>query len=157
MGETPARLAINAHAVPQIEVRVFASGAYAPWPRYGGGGDYATAAFAEARRLMEESRAESTRRRYAKDWAMYVGWVARAYPERVALPALPALIGLYIGVLRTQGLAKQTILGRLAAIAYAHELVGEPSPLKTGDLYRQIRGLRRQVDKPRQAREALVR
>jgi site-specific recombinase XerD len=137
-------------------VPVHARGAYVPWPRYGGG-DAESAAFAEARRLMEESRAASTRRRYEKDWAMYVGWVAQAYPEHATLPALPALIGLYIGVLRTHGLAKQTILGRLAAIAYAHELAGEPSPLKTGDLYRQIRGLRRQVEKPRQQREALVR
>ncbi len=135
----------------------FAQGAYAPWPQYGGGGDAQSAAFAEARRLMEESRAESTRRRYCKDWAMYVGWVAGTYPEYPALPAHPALIGLYIGTLRTHGLAKQTILGRLAAIAYAHELAAEPSPLKTGDLYRQIRGLRRQVEKPRQKREALVR
>jgi site-specific recombinase XerD len=144
--------ALSAAAPP-----VHARGAYAPWPQFGGGGDVESIAFAEARRLMEESRAQSTRRRYEKDWAMYVRWVARTYPAQPSLPARPALIGLYIGVLRTQGLAKQTILGRLAAIAYAHELTGEPSPLKTGDLYRQIRGLRRQVEKPRQAREAIVR
>lgn len=143
--------ALSANAIP-----LHAQGAYVPWPRYGGG-DMESAAFAEARRLMEESRAESTRRRYGKDWAMYVHWVAQAYPEHTCLPAHPALIGLYIGVLRTHGLAKQTILGRMAAIAYAHELAAEPSPLKTGDLYRQIRGLRRQVEKPRQKREALVR
>ncbi len=136
---------------------VYARGAYAPWPRYGGGGDAQSAAFAEARRLMEESRAQSTRDRYARDWALYVRWVAQTYPAHPALAARPALIGLYIGVLRNAGLAKQTILGRLAAIAYAHELASEPSPLETGDLYRQIRGLRRQVEKPRQAREALVR
>ncbi len=136
---------------------VYARGAYTPWPRYGGGGDAQSAAFAEARRLMEESRAESTRRRYCKDWAMFVRWVAGSYAAHATVPAHPALIGLYIGFLRTRGLAKQTILGRLAAIAYAHELAAEPSPLKTGDLYRQIRGLRRQIEKPRQAREALVR
>jgi len=132
-------------------------GAYSPWPRYGGGGDLQTAAFAEARRLMEESRASSTRIGYQRDWRLFVTWMTETFPEREAFPSHPASVGLYIGYLRTKGLAKQTIIGRLAAIAYAHELGGIPSPLKHPEIYREIRGLRRQIERPKTERLALVR
>lgn len=135
-----------------------AAGAYSSWPRFGAVTlDGTSAAVAEARRLIQSDRAESTLRRYAADWRLFVSWVADQHGQYDVLPTPPALVGLYIGYLRTRRLAKQTILGRLAAIQYAHELCALPSPLKDGLLRREIRGLRRQQDKPRQAREALVR
>ncbi len=97
-------------------------GAFSSWPRYGGGGDGHDAAVAEARRLIEADRAQSTLRHYARDWAQFVGWVGERHGEYPAIPAPAPLVGLYIGQLRLRRLAKSTILGRLAAIQYAHEL-----------------------------------
>src|SRR6202022_906034 len=133
------------------------AGASSSWPRYSAGGDETSAAIAEARRLIQADRAESTLRRYAADWRMFVHWVAERQSAYLALPAPPPVVGLYVGPLRSKRLSKQTILGRLAAIQYAHELAGLVSPLKDPLLRREIRGLRRQHDEPRQAREALVR
>jgi len=133
------------------------AGAFSSWPRYGAGGDSYDYAVAEARRLMEADRAQSTLRHYARDWAQFAGWVAEHHAQYPALPAPAPLVGLYIGHLRVRRLAKSTILGRLAAIQYAHELAGLASPLKDAMLRREIRGLRRQHDAARQKREALMR
>ena len=138
--------------------RISPSGAVSSWPRYAPGtGDETDAAVAEARRLIEAERAPRTLAQYAADWRLFVAWMTERYQNYDCLPAPPAVIGLYIGHLRTRRLAKQTILVRLAAIQYAHELAGLTSPLKDALLRREIRGLRRQQERPRQAREALLR
>ena len=138
--------------------RLSQTGALSSWPRFAEGpGNETDASVAEARRLIEAERAPSTLLRYAGDWRMFVAWMGERYANYDCLPAPAAVIGLYIGFLRTRRLAKQTILGRLAAIQYAHELAGLASPLKDALLRREIRGLRRQQERPRQAREALLR
>lgn len=140
-----------------MDLALQVTGAFSPWPKYGGGGSQITLAYSEARRLMEESRSFNTRQHYARDWRLFVTWMAEQFPDKEAFPSHPASVGLYIGYLRTCGLAKQTIICRLAAIAYAHELGSSPSPLKHPEIYREIRGLRRQFERPKQERKALVR
>lgn len=73
------------------------------------------------------------------------------------MPAHPAAVGIYVGVLRERGFTKQTILGRTAAIAYVHDMVGATSPLLDPTIRRQLRGLRRQADGDRQERGAIER
>jgi integrase len=119
-------------------------GAVSAWPR-DGGDDALGQALAHARRLMANDRAESTRDKYVRSWASFVRWVAETMPAQYSLPAHPAVVGLYVGALRSQGRAKKTILVHLAAIAYAHELVGAAAPWsRSVDLKREIRGVRRE-------------
>ena len=98
-----------------------------------------------ARRLVDADRAVSTIEKYTRDWALFVHWLGQARPNLDPVPAHPAAVGIYIGVLRERGLTKQTILGRAAAIAYVHDMIGAPSPLLDPTIRRQLRGLRRQT------------
>lgn len=107
---------------------------------------------------MENDRAPATRDKYARMWAQFVRFVAAHEPDVDALPAHPALVGLYIGALRDREQTKGSILVALAAIKYAHELVGAPAPwLRSVDVQREIKGLRRAKDEDRQGREAIER
>jgi integrase len=110
-----------------------------------------------ARRLIAEDRSPGTIDKYMRDWALFVHWLGAAMPERDPCPAHSAVVGLYIGVLVDRKLTKQTILGRIAAIAYVHDVAGASSPLLEPTLRRQIRGLRRTNDGDRQARPAIER
>ena len=133
-----------------------AAGPYSLLPTAGADDELARGV-AWARRLMVEDRAASTRDKYARDWALFVHWMGDALPQHDPCPAHPAAVGTYVGVLRDRGLTKQTILGRIAAIIYVHELCGHPSPMVHAELKRELRGLRRQRDTDRQDRRALER
>jgi hypothetical protein len=110
-----------------------------------------------ARRLMQNNRAASTREKYTRDWALFVRWLGAAKSQLDPCPAVPASVGPYIGVLRGRGLTKGTILARVAAINYVHELAGAPSPVDHAELKRDLKGLRREVDEDRQERPAIER
>lgn len=134
-------------------------GAVSAWPQQGGT-DALERAMAQARRLGGNDRSTGSRDKYARCWAQFVHWVGsderlRAHDE---VPAMPAVVGLYIGSLRERKLTKATILVHLAAIGYAHEMVGFPPPWEqSAQLKSQIRGLRREDDGDRQARAAIER
>jgi site-specific recombinase XerD len=112
-----------------------------------------------ARRLVDADRAPSTVEKYMRDWAQFVSWLGRVFPQQDPCPAHPASVGLYIGALRASNKSKWTILGRIAAIAYVHKVARYPSPMDHDDLEREIRGLRRESagDDDRQARPAIER
>lgn len=75
----------------------------------------------QARGYVEASRAPSTRRAYAGDWARFTAWcLERAIP---ALPAPPALVAVYLSGLAAGGLAPPSVARTLAAIAYQHRQV----------------------------------
>jgi len=132
-------------------------GAVSAWPR-DGGDDPRARAIAQARRLMANDRAESSRDKYARCWAAFVRFVAEREPNHVALPAHPALVGLYAGAMTDRGCSKKTILVHLAAITYAHDLTGSPAPsTRSADLKRQIRGIRREDESDRPQRAAIER
>ena len=114
-------------------------------------------AIAEARRLQQEERAPATLFSYENCWKSFTRWVSKHHPDEDALPAAPGLIGVYIGSLRVNKLHKRTVLGRLYAIQYAHELAGIPSPLDDPQVKRIMRGLQRQPDATRRERRAITR
>jgi len=129
--------------------------ALSAWPRGGAGVD---ADITEARRLIANDRAASTIDKYVRSWALFVAWVGENVPGIDAFPAHPALVGRYIGAMRLRGQTRSWILGKLAAIAYAHDLLGFPKPWFTHpELQREIKGLRRDGDRDRQEREGLDR
>lgn len=113
---------------------------------------------AEARRLRTAALAERTRIEYAKNWASFVAWAAALDEARGAavLPAHPALVGLYIAHLHRAGISTKTVMVRMAAIAYAHKLVGADSPTRSPEIVAQLAGLRRQPQGEVQARNALT-
>jgi integrase len=138
-------------------------GAVSAWPR-DGGDDQLSQAAAYARQLIADDRAQSSRDKYAGCWAQFVRWLAEdpRTAIKAELPAEPAIVGLYIGSLRARKLSKSSILVHVAAIGYAHELVGLQSPWLTAhpsaaELKREIRGLRRQDDGDSKMRLAIER
>jgi hypothetical protein len=134
-------------------------GVLSAWPN-DGGDDPLERATAQARRLGANDRSSGSRDKYARCWAQFVHWIGaderlRSYDE---VPAMPAVVGLYVGSLRDRKLTKATILVHLAAIGYAHEMLGFPPPWEqSAQLKSQIRGLRREEDGDRQERAAIER
>ena len=121
-------------------------GAVSSWPREGGD-DLLQQATAHARRLMQNDRAPASHDKYARCWGQFVRWLHS--DERLSnfeeAPAKPFIIGMYIGALRARGLSKNSVLVHLAAIAYAHEMLGFERPwLKSHEVKREIDGLRRE-------------
>ncbi len=86
-----------------------------------------------------------------------VGWeTTSGYVKSQRVPAHPTIVALYVGSLRDRKLTKATILVHLAAIAYAHELLGFAAPWHSSpELKSEMRGLRRADDDDRQSREAI--
>ena len=109
---------------------------------------------------MQNDRAAASHHKYAGCWGQFVRWLAS--DERLSTfeeaPAKPFIIGMYIGALRARGLSKNSILVHLAAIGYAHEMLGFERPwLKAPEVKREIDGLRREKDEDRQARNGIER
>ncbi|CAH2606109.1 Site-specific integrase (plasmid) [Rhodovastum atsumiense] len=124
-------------------------------PVTGGGGSHAgevvglDANAAAARDYAHASRAASTRRLYATDWARFQDWcAARGVPP---LPAAPELVALFIAAEADTGIAPPTITRRLAAIAWAHQLAGQVAPQRApgGEVIREVMsGIRRSRGAP---------
>jgi integrase len=134
-------------------------GALSSWPREGGD-DLLQQATAHARRLIQNDRAPASHDKYARCWGQFVRWLGS--DERLSsfeeAPAKPFIIGMYIGALRARGLSKNSVLVHLAAIAYAHEMLGFERPwLKSHEVKREIDGLRREKDEDRQKRNGIER
>jgi integrase len=130
-------------------------GALSVWAREGVGVD---CDIAEARRLIANDRAPSTVEKYARSWSLFVAWVSANVPDADAVPAHPAVVGRYIAAMRRSGQTRAWILGKLAAIAYAHELLGLAKPWTAHpELAREIKGLRRDGDRQKQERGGLER
>lgn len=97
-----------------------------------------------ARAYAKASRASSTQRAYASDWAIFVAWCG----ERNAppLPADPALVAVFLASEAARGVAVATVGRRLAAIGYHHRENGFPAPqARDGDnvIARVLGGIRR--------------
>ena len=76
----------------------------------------------EARSFASEARSSSTRRAYAGDFAAFQAWADSH--GLVALPASPATVGVYLGVLASAGRKVATIDRALAGIMNAHNQAG---------------------------------
>lgn len=80
------------------------------------------------RDLINASKAPSTAKAYAFDWATFTGWCTG---HRVrSLPAAPGTVAAFIAELVADGMAMATINRRLSAVSYVHEAHGYARPSK---------------------------
>jgi integrase len=106
-----------------------------------------------ARFYAEQSRAESTRRAYQRDWADFVKWCAHPKRNFIPLPADPATVALYITNLAHPDKGENepaqkphkvaTIERRLVAISQAHKLAGYERPTCSEMVRSVLKGIRR--------------
>lgn len=89
---------------------------------------FAPAEAAAARRYRDASRAESTRRKYARDWADFARWCRDRGHD--ALPASPAVVAVYLSHEAERGCAPPTVNRKLAAIGHRHREAGLIAPQK---------------------------
>jgi integrase len=96
----------------------------------------------EALAYARATRAESTLRAYASDWADFTAWTAAR--DLVALPAEPETVALYLTDL-AHTLRPATITRRMAAISVEHQRLGLPSPTTDPRVREIMRGIRRTI------------
>jgi site-specific recombinase XerD len=98
-----------------------------------------TVAAAEA--YLRASTAPATRRAYASDWRLFVAWGAA---QGVAtLPAAPETVALFLAAQAELGVAASTLARRAAALRYAHEAAGHPTPTQAKLVAATLAGIRR--------------
>ncbi len=106
-----------------------------------------TDALAETRKataqFIASSKADSTRRCYASDWADFQGWAATNGVEY--LPAEPETVAIYLTALAQRGRKVSTIRRRLAAITHYHRNAGHASPTGHPGVEATVTGIARQL------------
>jgi len=86
-------------------------------------------------------KAASTRRAYRSDFALFRSWCET---KRVpALPAAPETVAAFLAAEANRSVKPSTIGRRLAAIRYAHQLVGHEPPTNSEAVKATLRGIRR--------------
>lgn len=108
------------------------------------------------RRQLDNAVAASTRDAYARDWRYFTAWCAARPSGAVSsLPADPQTVALYVAELgertytrsgRDFRYAMATIRRRAAAITYAHERAGFPSPFAHPVVRRVLDGVAARED-----------
>jgi site-specific recombinase XerD len=88
-------------------------------------------------------KSDNTRRAYRADLKQFVAWCESV--GRRAIPASAETSAAYFAHCADSGLKVSTIQRRAAAIAYAHKLAGEASPLGLEAVKIVLRGVRRTV------------
>ena len=88
-------------------------------------------------------KAAATRRAYRSDFALFQSWCET---KRItALPAAPATVAAFLAAEAKRGTKASTIGRRLAAIRYAHKIVGHEPPTNAEAVKATLRGIRRTV------------
>jgi len=100
-----------------------------------------TDVLASATNYALAEKADNTRRAYRADLKQFVAWCERV--GRRAVPAQAETCAVYFAHLADSGLTVSTIQRRAAAIAYAHKLADEASPLGLEAVKAVLRGVRR--------------
>jgi site-specific recombinase XerD len=86
-------------------------------------------------------KAQATRRAYRSDFEIFREWCeARG---ALPLPALPESVAAFLASETKRGVKSSTIARRLAAIRYAHKLVGYASPTASEAVKATLRGIKR--------------
>lgn len=109
----------------------------------------------EARKLLQESKAENTRLAYEKDWKQFSAWCqAKGFP---ALPTDPAVIVLYVNHMYKEGKKVSTIQRHLTSISQKHEQQQYNSPTKDIHVRDAVKAVARKIGtKPKQKQAATV-
>jgi site-specific recombinase XerD len=92
---------------------------------------------------IEGSIAESTRRAYETDWAIFTGWCAQH--EIHPLPADPRAVAAFITDLELHGAKVATIERKLTSISVRHREAGFDSPRKSILVEKALKGIRRNI------------
>jgi site-specific recombinase XerD len=100
-----------------------------------------TEALASAAGYALAEKAASTRKAYRRDFLDFVAFCGVACVS--AVPAAAGTVAAYLASLADRGLSVSTIQRRAAAIGWAHELAGAPSPAADSGLKAMLRGIRR--------------
>ncbi|WP_238179931.1 site-specific integrase [Methylobacterium oxalidis] len=102
---------------------------------------------AEAAALVQAyqraSKADGTVRAYKADAAAFTAWCVR-FGFR-SMPASPEAVAAFLVHEAEAGRAASTIGRRLAAIRYAHKLVGAPDPTDDEGVHATVKGIRRRT------------
>jgi integrase len=107
-----------------------------------------------AQALADESQAPSTRRSYLTAFTAFSVWCRETGLS--PLPAEPATLGVYLGVLERRGRLVATIERTLAAIADAHRRHNLDAPHPSPITIKIMKGLRRRLSiAPRTQKDAL--
>jgi integrase len=121
-------------------------GAKPPTPR-------AAMALAKSQEYQDAADAPSTLRAYAGDLAHYKAWCER-HGFR-AMPATPAIVGAYLAA-AGEGYAMPTLRRRVAAIARACGVAGQPLDTKHPAIRETLRGIGRKHGTPSRRSAALT-
>ena len=91
--------------------------------------------------LVVADRAESTRRGYASDFALFATWCeGRGY---ASMPATSEVVAAFRAAQARAGIKPSTIGRRIAAIRYMHDLADKPSPTTGRETRKAMDGIRR--------------
>lgn len=92
---------------------------------------------------IKGSIAESTRRAYETDWAIFTAWCERH--EINPLPADPRAVAAFITDLELHGAKAATINRKLTSISVHHREAGHDSPRKSILVEKALKGIRRNI------------
>ena len=95
----------------------------------------------EAAGYARAEKAAATRRAYRSDFALFRSWCETKHIS--ALPAAPETVAAYLAGEANRGTKASTIGRRLAAIRYAHKIVGHEPPTNAEVVKATQRGIRR--------------
>ena len=97
----------------------------------------------QARAFQRAGKAKATQRAYLSDARLFGEWCGRYGFQ--AMPASATAILEYLSHEAMRGAKASTIARRLAAIRYAHKLVGHADPTEDEGLREGLRGIRREI------------
>jgi|SRR5690606_15508776 len=98
---------------------------------------------AETVARVQGSIAESTRRAYETDWAIFTAWCDRHGLQ--PLPADPRAVAAFLTDLELHGAKYATILRKLTSISVRHREAGEDSPRKAMLVEKTLQGIKRSI------------
>jgi site-specific recombinase XerD len=109
----------------------------------------------QARRFIEGSKAENTRRAYRSDWRQFEAW-CRAQ-GLASLPAKPETVTLYMTALAADH-KPASLTRKLTSISKAHEAAGLPSPatMQHAVVSETLKGIRRSLGTAQPGKEPLL-
>jgi len=96
-----------------------------------------------ARRYIEASRSEATRRAYASDWRIFTAWADSR--GLTALPASPDTVCLFLASQAESGVKAATLSRRMASIRLAHTSAGQEPPTSSEAVKTTMKGIRRSI------------
>ena len=103
-----------------------------------------------AREVMSSAWSEHTRRAYRQGWARWGQYCQRDAETR--LPADPDVLCNYIGEASTAGMRRATLELTLAAVSFAHRMIGYEDPTRVVEVKLAMQGFRRlSTEEQRQA------